>query len=116
MWLFIGIMILLLMLPMAFAAVVYLLASAVRFVEALARGTAGALRKTWAAAVWAYRAARWALHKGCSLALRLRDWHHAGSTWAGQFLQASWLAWSNAARRRYIAGALRRRRRERVRS
>lgn len=105
---------LLLMLPMACAALVFLFASVWRFLEALLQGIVGALRLTWQTLVGSYRAALWTLRTGRLVALRLRDWHYTGSTWAGQYLQAAWLAWSNMARRRYIAGQLRRLRRDRV--
>lgn len=104
---------LLLMVPMVAAALVYLLVAVWRCLDALLQGTIGAVRFTWRAAVWSYRASRWTLRTGRLVALRLRDWHYAGSTWAGQYLQASWLAWANMARRRYVAGQLRRLRRER---
>lgn len=98
---------LLLMLPITCAALVWLLVAAWRFLEALLQGIVGAVRLTW-------RAARWSLRTGRAVATRLRDWHHAGSTWSGQYLQSAWLAWSNMARRRYIAGQLRRLRRDRA--
>lgn len=105
---------LLLMVPMVAASLVYLLVALWRCLDALLQGTIGAVRITWRAACWTIRAGTWALHSGCSLARRLRQWHDNGSTWAGQYLLASWLAWSNMARRRYVAGQLRRLRRERV--
>lgn len=105
---------LLLMVPMVLAAVVYLLVAAWRFLEALLQGMVGALRLTWRVGVWTARTAmataRWARRT----AYHLRDWHYTGSTWAGQYLQTNWLAWANMARRRYIAGQLRRLRRDRV--
>jgi len=112
MWL-IAIM-LLLMLPMAVAAVVYLVVATWRVLDALLQGTIGAIRLTWRAVVWTYRAGIWALRKGRSTAYRLRHWHAIGSTWAGQYLLASWFAWSEMLRRRYVAGQLRRLRRDRV--
>jgi len=105
---------LLLMVPMAVAALVYLVAAAWRLLEALLQGTIGAVRFMWRATVWTYRAGIWSLRKGRGLAYRLRCWHDIGSTWAGQYLLASWLAWSNMLRRRYVAGQLRRLRRERA--
>lgn len=104
MWLIV--LMLLLMVPMVAASVVYLLVALWRCLDALLQGTISAVRLTW-------RAARWSLRTGRTVATRLRDWHHAGSTWSGQYLQSAWLAWSNMARRRYIAGQLRRLRRER---
>lgn len=98
---------LLLMLPMTAAALVFLAVAAWRCLDALLQGTIGAVRITWRAACWAVRTGR-------VTALRLREWHDAGSTWAGQYLQTSYLAWSSMLRRRYIAGQLRRLRRERV--
>lgn len=98
---------LLLMVPMVCAALVYLLVAAWRCLDALLQGTISAVRMTW-------RAARWSLRSGRRVATCLRDWHHVGSMWAGQVLQTHWLAWSNMARRRYIAGQLRRLRRQRV--
>ena len=104
----------LLMLPMALAAVVYLITAAWRATDALLQGTIGAVRITWRATQWTWRATCWTLRKGRSVAVQLRDWHHTGSTWAGQVLETHWLAWSNMARRRYIASQLRRMRRQRV--
>lgn len=104
---------LLLMLPITAAALVYLLNAAWRLLDALLQGTIGALRLTWRATVWAARASGQVVRMLHLAAVRLRDGHYAGSTWAGQYLQSCWLAWSNMVRRRYIAGQLRRRRRER---
>lgn len=97
---------LLLMVPMAFAALVFLVVAAWRALDALLQGTIGAVRITWRAAIWAVRTGR-------ATALRLREWHYVGSTWAGQYLQTSWLAWAAMARRRYIAGQLKRLRHKR---
>lgn len=104
---------LLLMLPMTAAALVFLVVALWRALDALLQGTIGAVRLTWRAAVWIVGAGTWALHKGCSSAHHLRRWHEGGSTWAGQYLLASWHTWSNVLRRRYIAGQLRRLRRAR---
>lgn len=104
---------LLLMVPMVLASVVYLLVAVWSALDALLQGTIGAGRLTWRAAVWAARATVRGTRTAQRGAQRLRDWHHAGTTWSGQYLQASWLAWSNMARRRYVAGQLRRMRRER---
>lgn len=112
MWALLGVLILLCLLPMVIAAVVYLITAAWRAAEALLQGTAGALRLSWRAGVGLWRTACWTLRTGRLVALRLRDWHDVGSTWAGQFLQSCWFAWSNTARRRYIAGQLRRLRRD----
>lgn len=104
---------LLLMVPMVLAALVYLLVALWRCLDALLQGTIGAVRITWRAACWAVRTAVRATHAGHYCALRLREWYHLGSTWAGQYLHTSYLAWSSMLRRRYIAGQLRRLRRER---
>lgn len=113
MWLLIGVTCLL-MAPIVCAALVYLIVAAWRALDALLQGTIGALRFTWNVGAWLWRAAAWTLRTGRRAAYRVRDWHHTGSTWAGQYLQTSWLAWSSMLRRRYIAGQLRRLRRERV--
>lgn len=112
MWLIV--LMFLLMLPMTLAALVYLVVAVWRALDALLQGTVGAGRLTWRAAVWAARATVRGTRTAQRGAQRLRDWHHAGTTWSGQYLQASWLAWSNMARRRYVAGQLRRMRRERA--
>lgn len=111
MWLIV--LMLLLMVPMVAASVVYLLVALWRCLDALLQGTIGAVRITWRAGVGLWRVMRWMLRTGRRIALQLRDWHDVGSTWAGQFLQSCWFAWSNTARRRYIAGQLRRLRRAR---
>lgn len=104
----------LLMIPVTFAALVYLLVVVWRVLDGLLQGTLGALRLVWRLTLWTGRAGVRALHFGCSGLSRLRDWHASGSTWAGQYLLASWLAWSNTMRRRYVAGQLRRLRRLRA--
>ena len=111
MWL-IAIMILL-MLPMTAAAIVYLVTAAWRMLDALLQGTIGAVRFTWRASVWTARRTGRATHLAQRGAHRLRHWHYAGTTWAGQYLESSWRAWANMARRRYVAGQLRRLRRQR---
>lgn len=104
---------LLLMVPMVLASLVYLLSAAWRTLDALLQGAIGAVRLAWRAAAWSVRATVRLTGLAQRGARRLRDGHHIGTTWAGQYLQASWLAWSNMARRRYIAGQLRRMRRDR---
>lgn len=105
---------LLLMVPMVFAALVYLLVALWRTLDALLQGTVGAVRFMWRAAVWLVRASLCAAQLSRRGAMWLREWHHLGSTWAGQYLESSWRAWANMLRRRYVAGQLRRLRRERV--
>ena len=105
---------LLLMVPMVAASLVYLLVALWHCLDALLQGTLGAVRITWRAACWAVRASARMTRAGHRSALWLREWHDTGSTWAGQYLQTSYLAWSSMLRRRYIAGQLRRLRRERV--
>jgi len=112
MWL-IALMILL-MVPMTFAALVYLLVAAWRALDALLQGTIGAVRFTWRMGVWSARMIVLGTRTAQRGAQRLQNWHHAGTTWSGQYLQASWLAWSNLLRRRYIAGQLRHLRRRRA--
>lgn len=103
----------LLMLPMAAAALVYLAVAVWRFFDALLQGTIGAMRITWRASVWTVRMTVQATRLAQRGAQRLRDGHHTGTTWAGQYLQSCWLAGSNMIRRRYTAGQLRRMRRAR---
>lgn len=105
---------LLLMVPLVCAALVYLLVALWRALDALVQGTIGAVRIAWRAVVWLMRASLCAAQLARRGVLWLREWHYLGSTWAGQYLQASYLAWSNMLRRRYVAGQLRRLRRERV--
>lgn len=105
---------LLLMVPMALAALVYLVTAMWRMLDALLQGTIGAVRLTGRASIWAVRMTYRMTLLASRGAHRLRNWHHAGSTWSGQYLQSAWLAWANTARRRYIAGQLRRLRRQRV--
>ena len=104
---------LLLMVPMVFAAVVFLVVSLWRAMEALLQGTVAALCLTWRAAVWTVRMIVRATRLAQRGAQRLRDWHHLGTTWSGQYLESSCRAWANMTRRRYIAGQLRRLRRQR---
>lgn len=104
---------LLLMVPMVLASLVYLLSAAWHLLDALLQGTVGAVRMTWRASVWTARMTYRLTLLASRGAHRLRNWHHAGSTWSGQYLQSAWLAWSNMARRRYVAGQLRRMRRDR---
>lgn len=104
---------LLLMVPMALAALVYLVTAVWRCIEALLQGTVAAVRLTWRAAVWSVRMTARATQAAQRGAQRLRDWHHLGTTWSGQYLESSWRAWANMTRRRYIAGQLRRLRRQR---
>lgn len=105
---------LLLMLPVTMAALVWLVVAAWHALDALLQGIVGALRYTWRAAIWAVCMTIRAVGLARYAARLLRDWHYTGSTWAGQYLQASWLAWTNMARRRYVAGQLRRLRRQRA--
>lgn len=112
MWL-IAIM-LLLMVPMAFAALVWLLVAAWRALDALLQGIIGAVQLTWLAMAGTVRAILRLARGTRRAAVYLRNWHHGGSTWAGQYLQTSYLAWSSMLQRRYVAGQLRRLRRQRV--
>lgn len=104
---------LLLMVPMVAASIVYLLSATWRLLEALLQGTVGAVCITWRASVWTVRMTIRATGLAQRGARRLRAWHHSGTTWSGQYLESSWRAWSNMARRRYVAGQLRRMRRDR---
>lgn len=104
---------LLLMLPMAAAALVFLVVALWRALDALLQGTIGAARLTWRAAGWTVRMIVRATRVARRGAQRLREWHNTGTTWAGQYLESSWRAWANMTRRRYIAGQLRRLRKDR---
>lgn len=103
----------LLMVPVAFAALVWLLVAAWRALDALLRGTIDAVCITWRVMAWTLRVAVRAARSAHAGALHLRQWHAIGSTWAGQYLQTSCLAWSSMLQRRYIASQLRRMRRTR---
>jgi hypothetical protein len=106
MWLLLGVLILLCLLPMAFASLVWLVVLAWRICDALLQGGIGGV-------VLFYRLTRWTVRVLCAVARHLRAWHATGTTWAGQWLRSFWSTYSYVLTRRYLAGQLRIRRRSR---
>lgn len=105
-WLFFALMLLCLV-PMAFASVVWLFVALWRFLDALLQGTIGAVRLL-------YRVTRLAARGAWVVACHLHAWHAAGTAWAGRWLRSFWSTYSYVFTRRFIASQLRLRRKARM--